>query len=396
MNVKLAEWAENYEPSAMQTLLPLSIAPDILSFSLGLPAVDLFPFETYQQALAEVMKMGASAFQYAPPSFELKKHIAKLMREKNIYCSVDQIFLTTGAQQGISLLARLLLNLNGSIITEEFVYPGLLQAVAPLQPKILTISTDPESGMRLSELKNQLSNGCTPAFIYAMTEGHNPLTVSMSLENRMELVDICKTFKVPVIEDDPYGFLYYTHNTPSLRSFNDEWVYYVGSFSKIVAPSFRIGWLIVPEEISFKLSILKESSDINTATFTQHILLKMLNCDFLNKHLNKLRNEYKLRRDTMVKALSLYFQGTTISYRIPNSGLFIWVELPRHLDAIKLFHHAIHAEKVSFIPGNSFAVDANTGASHCLRLNFSCNSPSQIQAGIRRLARAFKHISMSQ
>jgi 2-aminoadipate transaminase len=392
-NIKLAHWITATECSAMQKLLARNITSDFISFSLGLPAADFFPLGAYQQAFNAVIAQGPNLFQYAPPLLELKKHIVTLMQKRQVTCSLEQIFLTTGAQQGLSLLAKLLVNHKDTILTETLVYPGLLQAVAPLQPNFTTVPTDLAQGINLFAIEKILKTGCRPAFIYTMADGHNPLSLSMPLQHRIALTDMSQQYEIPIIEDDPYGLLQYGQALPSLKHFGGDWVFYVGSFSKIIAPSLRIGWLVVPEAIVSKLAILKEGADIDTATFNQYVVAKMLDERFLNNHLDKLCYEYKLRRDTMVQSLQQYFTPNTVSFTVPNSGLFIWLRLPSSVNTTELFNHAIHKENVAFIPGNAFAVHAHAEENHYIRLNFSFCNTAQIDEGISRLARAVKHFT---
>jgi 2-aminoadipate transaminase len=250
----LAQWARSINRSMMQKMLSLTSRPGILSFALGLPAPELFPQDTFARAVAEVLSADPKALQYGPPFQPLKKHIVDLMAQRGVTCREEQIFLTAGAQQGMSLLARLFLDPGAQVLTEEAIYPGFRQVIEPFQPRIVTAPSDRESGMDVEAVESLLSSGARPAFIYAISDGHNPLAVSLSLEKRHALVELARKYEVPIVEDDAYGFLYYEEKPAApMRALDDDWVFYVGSFSKILAPSLRVGWLVVPETLLTRL-----------------------------------------------------------------------------------------------------------------------------------------------
>jgi 2-aminoadipate transaminase len=211
------------------------------------------------------------------PGEQIKQSVVQIMAQRGVICSPEQVFLTSGAQQGMSLLSRLLLDRHAPIVVEETIYSGILQAVEPLQPRILSVPTHPETGMDLDAVEAHLISGQRPAFMYAISDGHNPLGVSLSLEKRQRLVEIARRYGVPILEDDAYGFLCYDGEPlPPLRALEPDWVFYIGSFSKILAPALRVGWVILPEALVPVLSALKEGSDINTATFSQRTVAAYL------------------------------------------------------------------------------------------------------------------------
>lgn len=386
----LAAWTKSIQTSAMQQLLALADRPGIVSFALGLPDDELFPRDVLAQAATSVLELERYALQYQPALKSLKKHIVHLMAQRNVLCTEEQIFLTAGAQQGMNLLAHLLLNPGGQVLTENQVYPGLQQVIAPFQPHHLLVPTDIEHGIDLDATRSLLASGMRPAFIYVMSEGHNPLGISMRSETRLGLIELARKYQVPIIEDDAYGFLYYTESpTQPLRALDDQWVFYLGSFSKIIAPSLRVGWLIVPEDLMPKLAVIKEASDINTATFSQRIIAAYLESGHLPQRLSLLRRVYGERRDAMLTALSQFFpRGARWSN--PSSGMFVWVELPHGIDTSALLPIAIEQENVAYIPGQAFSVDSQAQASHCMRLNFSRTTPERITEGVARLAHALR------
>jgi 2-aminoadipate transaminase len=365
--------------------------PDILSLALGLPAAELFPWEAYGRAAAQLLETDANALQYGPPSRVLKSQIVELMAQRGVACREEQVFLTAGAQQGINLLARLLLEPGGSVMTEELTYTGCQQVLEPYQPKVLSVPTSAQSGIDVDAVETYLENGARPAFIYTVTDGHNPLGVSLSREKRERLAGLAREFRVPIIEDDPYGFIHYEAATPPLRAFDENFVYYVGSFSKILAPALRAGWLVVPEALSMHLSIIKEASDIDTGTFSQRAISTFIANGHLNGHLEKLRREYATRRDAMLSSLGEHFAADA-RWNVPTSGIFIWVELQREVSTMELLKLAIERERVAFIPGQAFSVGGTPRATNCMRLNFSHSSAERIEEGVSRLARCLRLI----
>jgi 2-aminoadipate transaminase len=389
--VPLPGWTELLRRSPLEELLPTASRGDIISFALGLPAPQLFPVRDCAAAAARVLRaQGQASLQYGPPPPSLKRHVVRLMGSRGVECGEGQVFLTAGAQQGLSLLARLLLGPRGQVLTEELVYTGLQQAVAPYRPRTLTVPTDPETGMDVGAAEALLAGGARPAFLYAVTDGHNPLGVSMSLEKRRRLAGLARRHRVPVVEDDAYGFLHYDEEMlPPLRAFEAEWVFYVGTFSKILVPGFRAGWLVAPPSLAPALGSLKESSDINTATFAQHTVAAYLDAGRLPAHLRALRREYRARRDAMLRALAEHFPRGA-AWRSPRSGFFIWVELPGEVNLDEVLRDAIETERVAFVPGRSFSADARPRAARSMRLNFSNCTPERIAEGIARLGRVLR------
>ncbi len=383
----LANWAQNTGSSAIQQMMSVSNRADIISLSLGLPAAELFPAQQMAEALQSVLRGERFALQYSFPSQPLKAHIVNLMAQRGVQCREEQIFLTSGAQQGLSLLTRLLLNQGGEVLCEEIIYTGFQQAVEPYQPSFITVATDPETGIDLAAVERMLDR-TQPAFIYIVADGHNPMGVSLSHAKRRRLTELAGRYGVPILEDDPYGFINYESGQcePPLRAFDESWVFYIGTFSKIIAPALRTGWVVVPEELIPKLSIIKEASDINTCTLNQRAIAAYLDEGYLPEHLAKLRRVYGERRNAMLDALRKYFPPGS-RWREPASGLFVWVELPEPLDMRALLKTAIETEGVSFIPGQAFAVNQTSAPSSSLRLNFSNNNPALIEEAIARLGR---------
>ncbi len=387
----LAEWIRGSGQSAIQEMMAVANRPDVLSLALGLPAAELFPVRDYARAAQHVLETDPLALQYSLPSQSLKAHVVELMARRGVACREEEVFLTAGAQQGVSLLARLLLDHGGRVLCEEVVYTGMRQAVEPYSPAFVTVPTDAWAGVDVEAVERELRRA-RPAFIYLIPDGHNPLCVSLSEAKRARLAELAREYGVPIIEDDPYGFISYEPEPARpLRAYDADWVFYVGTFSKLLAPALRVGWLVVPRALTARLSIIKEASDINTCTFNQRAVAAYLDAGHLAGHSERLRDAYRERRDAMLDALREHFPEGSL-WRRPSHGLFVWVELPEPVDMGALLRDAVTAERVAFIPGQAFAVRPEAGASRGMRLNFSKNDPAQIAEGVRRLGRAVSRV----
>lgn len=384
--LRLADWTRTMQRSVLRQMLAVVARPGILSFAGGLPAPELFPTADYSAALQHVLASDRGALQYGPPYRPLKRHIVRLMAQRGVACHEDQVFLTTGAQQGLDVLTRLLLDPGGEVMLEEIVYTGIQQVVAPRQPRLLPVRTDLESGIDVAGVVEYLERGARPAFLYVITDAHNPLGVSISAEKRTQLVEAAAAYGLPIIEDDPYGFLSYDERClPPLRAGNDSHIFYVGSFSKILAPALRLGWMVVPEALIPKLTVIKEAGDLESSALTQRAVSAYLDAGHLPAHLARLRHEYQARRDAMLAAMVREFPAG-IRWTRPRAGMFIWVELAEGTDAGALLETAVERQRVAFVPGHAFALPG-IPCRNFMRLNFSNCCLSDIEEGIGRLGR---------
>ncbi len=389
--LRLADWTHTMSRSVLRQMISVVSRPGILSFAGGLPDPDLFPRADFAAALAQVLANDKNSLQYRPPLPALKAHIVQLMAQRGVTCTPEQVFLTSGAQQGLDVLARLLLNPGGEVLLEEVVYPGAQQVVASAQPRILSVPTDLRTGIDVEAVEAHLRRGARPAFIYAITDAHNPLGVSISPAKRQRLVELAQFYGVPIVEDDPYGFLHYDEKpVPPMRALEDKWVFYLGSFSKIIAPALRLGWLVAPENLVPKLTVVKEAEDLESSALIQRAVAAYLTAGHLPGHLQELRREYGRRRDTMLAALQRHFPVGSW-WTKPSGGMFIWVELPQNYDTAALLPIAVEEEQVAFIPGYAFAVPGHT-VTNCLRLNFSTCTPEMIDEGMERLGRVLNRV----
>jgi 2-aminoadipate transaminase len=388
--LRLARSMAKMNQSGLREIMALAVRPGVLSLAVGLPAPELFPMAELAQATTRLLTTDPGSLQYGVPHQPLKGQIVELMAMRGVQCRPEQVFLTSGSQQAMDLLCRLLIDSDSQVLIEETVYDGIQMAIKRQDPEILTVSTDPRTGIDVDEIEALLVRGARPSFIYVITDGHNPLGVSISVEKRHRLVDLARAFGVPIIEDDAYGFLYYDQRpAPPLRALDEKWVFYLGSFSKILAPALRAGWTVVPEELAPRLSMLKHAADLDTPSFSHRTISSYLECGYLPTHIESIRDEYRRRRDAMLKALDEHFPKE-VKWSRPSSGMFVWVELPREMDATMLLRAAVETENVAFTPGVAFAANGSKHANHCLRLSFGNTPPTRLEEGIRRLARVIK------
>lgn len=384
--IRLASWTSTMQRSMLRQMIAVVGQPGILSFAGGLPAPELFPVEDYTAALARVLSTDRGSLQYGPPYLPLKHHIVGLMAQRGVTCRPEQVFLTTGAQQALAVLSRLLLDNGGEVLLEGLVYTGIQQAIAPMRPRVLSLTTDLQTGVSIADIQNHLEAGARPAFLYLIPDAHNPLGVSISPEKRQTLLALSAENHLTVIEDDPYGLLTFGEdNPPPLRASGDEHVFYVGSFSKILAPALRLGWTIVPEHLVPQLTVVKEAGDLESSALTQRAVSAYLDSGRFPDHLRTLRTAYRERRDAMLEALAAHMPDGC-RWSEPQGGMFIWVELPGHVDAMELLETAVEEEKVAFIPGQAFALPG-VHAGNYMRLNYSNCCIADIHEGIERLGR---------
>jgi len=386
----IARASEIMRQSTLREVLALASRPGVLSFAVGLPGQSLFPVEGLSRAAAELFATDRQSLQYGIPYPPLKAQIVELMRLRGVTCRPEQVFLTSGSQQGMHLFARLLLVPGGRVMFEDTVYDGMPMAVKRLEPEILAIPTDLNEGIDADAVERHLAAGPAPAFLYLITDGHNPLGVSLDEAKRRRLAALARQHRMPILEDDAYGFLYYEASpAPPLRAHEDEWVFYLGSFSKILAPGLRSGWIVAPEELMPMLAALKHAADLDTPSFSQRMISTFLASGELPGHMARLRAAYGAQRDALLAALDRRLAGA-VRWNRPRAGMFVWVELPERIDTAQLVRPAIEEEKVAFSPGAAFAVRGSHHADHCLRLAFAHLTPEEIETGVERLARVIE------
>lgn len=392
---KLSARSKSMKASAIRELLNLVNNPEIISLAGGMPDPELFPTETIAEISKHVfINNGGKALQYGPTEGikPLRDTLVRMALEEGITnIEVDNLIITTASQQGLQLVAQIFIDPGDPVIVEAPSYVGGLQAFQAFQADFITVPMD-EEGIKtdileekIKELKNK---GKNPKFIYVIPNFQNPAGVTMSLGRRKKLLEISHTFGIPVIEDDPYGEIRFEgEKIPSLLELDKIGnVLALRTFSKILAPGLRLGWIIGEKEIVRKIAIAKQAADLCSPSSTQYIADKFIRDGYLSNYLSKVREVYKMKKDTMLLALEKYFPKEC-TWTKPTGGMFVWVETPEYIDTDALFYEAIQ-EKVAYVIGSAF-YPYGEDKRH-MRLNFTLPTPEKIDEGIRRLGELLK------
>jgi 2-aminoadipate transaminase len=394
--------AKGVKSSAIRELLKITQQPEMISFAGGLPANDVFPIDRIEQSCQKILEENAvTALQYGETEGyrPLRDMIARHIARYGIKVQAENVLMTTGSQQALDLIGKLLINAGDRVLVEAPTYLGALQAFNMYGAEYLSVPCD-EYGLRTDLLEAPLRLG--PKFMYVLPNFQNPGGTTLAEGRRRALVTLASRYGIPIVEDDPYGQLRYEgEHLPPLVVLDRENVrgdggytignvIYLSTFSKTLAPGLRLGWVVAPPEVIAKLVQLKQGADLHTSTFAQVVAYEVARGNFLDEHVKKLRNVYRERRDVMLAALEEYFPSE-VTWTRPEGGLFLWVTLPVGMDASTLFNGALK-QNVAFVPGDSFFApngQEQEGSRH-LRLNFSNARPEQIREGIRRLSVAVK------
>jgi 2-aminoadipate transaminase len=396
---RYAQRIETLTSSTIRELLKLTQRPEVISFAGGLPASEFFPLERIEEATCRLLKEnGPVAMQYSTTEgyYLLREMISRHVARYGIETGPENILITTGSQQALDLLAKLFLDRADPVLVEEPSYLGALQAFKVYGPKFMGLPLD-DQGMVIDDLQRALERD--PLFLYLLPNFHNPAGVTLDESRRWRIAELARKFKVPIVEDDPYGQLRYEgEHRPTVYSIDCELtdragegecgnVIYLSSFSKVLSPGLRLGWVIAPEDVIGRLVQLKQGADLHTSTFCQHVAFEVAKGGFLDENIEKLCGVYRTRRDAMLNALGEYMPEE-VTWTVPEGGLFLWVTLPEGVDSQELLEAALK-ENVAFVPGNAFYAQEGKGARNC-RLNFSAARPEKIDEGIDRLAKAVK------
>jgi 2-aminoadipate transaminase len=387
----MAKRMQFVKPSFIREILKVTQDPTVISFAGGLPSPELFAVEPMAQAAAKVFRQdGRSALQYSTTLGHepLRQWIAAYMgRRYGLAVDADQILVTSGSQQGLDLIGKVFVNPYDPVVIEEPGYLGAIQTLALCEARIYSVPLLDE-GPDLDFLETLL-DGDKAKLIYAIPNFQNPSGLTYSTATRQSLAERLQDRDLVVVEDDPYGLLRYEgRDLPSLATMLPDKVLLLGSFSKIVAPGLRLGWICGPKDIIKELVIAKQAADLHTGTVVQRILGQYLQDNDLDSHVAMLRRAYVQRRDAMISAMEQSFPSE-VTFTRPQGGMFLWVSLPAGLSSLRLFEVAI-GQKVAFVPGTPFYVDG--GGESNLRLNFSNASESDIETGIARLGAAMREM----
>ena len=399
---RYAQRTKNIKSSAIRELLKITQKPEVISFAGGLPAPEVFPTERFREACNKVLAtQGRQALQYsATEGYEpLREMIAQQTARYGVKARPENVLITSGSQQALDLMGKLLINPGDSVLVEAPTYLGALQAFNAYGAEYIAVPSD-NDGLRTNQLEEALRLG--PKFMYVLPNFQNPGGTTLAEGRREQLVLLAERYGIPIVEDDPYGQLRYEgeHLTPLIaldrRNMGNDSDYsrgnviYLSTFSKTLAPGLRLGWMVAPADVIAKLVQIKQGADLHTSTFTQMVAYEVAQDNFLDEHIKLIRKVYGERRDVMLQALEEFFPPE-VTWTRPQGGLFLWVTLPEGMDCHQLFEAAIK-ENVAFVAGDSFYAGngfASEGRRH-FRLNFSNAEPEQIREGIRRLSVAIR------
>ena len=377
--------------SEIRELLKLTSQPDIISFAGGMPAPELFPVEGVKKAAMEVMdESGRAALQYASteglPALR-EKIVARMKAKNNIDTTPDNILITSGSQQGLDFSARVFLNPGDVVLLESPSYLGAVNAFKACEPEFKEIPTD-DNGMIIEDLEKVLAETKNVKMIYVIPDFQNPTGKTWSLERRQKFMEVVNKYEIPVVEDNPYGELRFENeNMPSLKSLDTKGlVIFLGTFSKILAPGLRIGWVCASDEILGKYNFIKQGADLQSSSIDQLIANKFLDMYNLDEHVAKIKEVYRKRRDVMLKTMEETFPKEA-KFTHPDGGLFTWVVLPDYMNAKDMATQCLE-KKVAYVPGGSFF--PNGGKENHFRLNYSCMPEDKIKEGITKIAEVIK------
>ena len=380
----LAARAAKMNPSVIREILKVTEKPGIISLAGGLPSPKTFPVDAFAKACEVVLGHdGASALQYAASEGygPLREAIAE-----QLPWDVDpaQVLITTGSQQGLDLVAKVLIDTGSRVLVETPTYLGALQAFTPMEPQVAAVASDDE-GVVVDELPAKVGSGADKArFLYVLPNFQNPTGRTMSEARRAALVEQAAALDLPLIEDNPYGDLWFDNPPPRpLTARNPEGCIYLGSFSKVLAPGLRLGYVVAPKAVFPKLLQAKQAADLHTPGYNQRLVAEVMKGGFLDRHVPTIRALYKQQRDAMLAALEREMAGLGVHWNSPQGGMFLWLRLPEGLDATALLPQAVE-RNVAFVPGAAFYADQ--ADPRTLRLSFVTASAAQIDTGIAALA----------
>jgi len=394
-----AERTSEMKRSTVREILKLTAKPEVISFAGGLPAPELFPVERIREATDTILaERGSEVLQYSTTEGmpELRKLIAKRLSKGSFQISPENILITSGSQQGIDMVARILLNEGDRVIVENPTYVGMLSSWKPMHLQFSAVPTDNE-GMHVEEILPLMKD--RHKLIYSIPTFQNPQGTTLIPERRKRLAEILVENNLLYVEDDPYGELRYSGDpVPSVlqteaafRSATDVNgnVIYLGTFSKVLTPGLRIGWVAAAYPVIDKLVQIKQATDLHTSTFNQFISYELARDEeFLNSHIKTLRDTYRQRRDLMLATMDEHFPEE-VTWTRPEGGLFLMVTLPAHLNAAEILVKALE-QNVAFVPCDAFFI-GNMGH-NTFRLNFSNARPEMIVEGIKRLGAVLKSV----
>ena len=394
--ISLDPWFDNYadrasglNASEVRALFAVASRPEVVSLAGGMPFVAALPIEKVRSSLERVLTDSPNqALQYGSGQGleSLREQILEVMALEGIRAGVDDVVVTTGSQQALDLVTKLFINPGDAILAESPSYVGAMGVFSSYQARVEHIAMD-DDGMIPSALLERIqalqAQSVPLKFVYLIPNFQNPAGVTLSASRRLEILDIAKAHGILVVEDNPYGLLWFdTPPPPAIRSADDEGVIYLGSFSKTFAPGFRVGWVVAPHGIREKLVLASEAAILSPSSFSQMVLSNYFEDEDWRQQISTFRELYRDRRDAMAQALSTYLPKVT--HTNPTGGFYLWLTLPEGLDSKEMLPRAI-TELVAYTPGTAFFANGEGRAN--LRLAFCFPEPVFITEGIKRLAR---------
>lgn len=383
-----AQRAAGLSASEVRALFAVASRPEVVSLAGGMPFVSALPESFVMGALERTMRdHGPTAMQYGSGqgTERIRSHIVEIMGLEGIDASIDNVVVTTGSQQAVDLVAKLFLDPGDVVLAEAPSYVGALGVFRSYQAETVHVAID-DDGLIPEALREQIASvqaaGKRIKFLYTIPNFHNPAGVTMSAERRPEILEICRSHNILVLEDNPYGLLWFDRPAPNaIRSLDEDGVIYLGSFSKTLAAGFRVGWALAPHAIREKLILASESAILSPSVFAQLVIAEYLDQVDWRAQIDTFRGIYRERRDAMIEALAEHLPG--LRHTTPNGGFFVWMDLPAELDSKAMLPRAVK-ELVAYTPGTAFFADG--GGRQNMRLSFCYPTPESIRLGVRRLA----------
>lgn len=389
--VSFADRMKQLKGSEIREFMALTAKPDIISFAGGMPAPELFPVKQVLEATKAVLEEnGEEALQYGTTEgvTRLREQIAARMKAKNnIETDAAHILMTSGSQEGLAFSAQVFLNKGDVVLLESPSYLGAINAFKTCEPDFIDIPTDSE-GMLMDELERVLETTTNVKMIYVIPDFQNPSGKTWSLERRKQFMEIVNKYEIPVIEDNPYGELRFEGEAlPALKSLDTKGlVVYLGTFSKILAPGLRLGWICAEEKILAKYNFIKQAYSLQAPTLSMLVASKWIDMYDLDAHVEKIKECYKNRKNTMIAIMKKELPDSC-KFTDPQGGLFTWIELPAHMNAKALSMKCLE-QKVAFVTGTGFY--PNGGHENTLRLNYSNMPEEKIVEGMTKLCAIIK------
>jgi 2-aminoadipate transaminase len=371
-------------PSAIREILKVTERPGIISLAGGLPSPKTFPISAFAEACAAVLEReGEAALQYAASEGfgPLREQIATTLP-----WPVDpaQILITTGSQQGLDLIAKILIDKASKVLVETPTYLGALQAFTPMEPHVASVASD-DHGVDVGDLQAQAAGA---RLVYLLPNFQNPTGRTMTEERRTAVCAAAMRLGLPIVEDNPYGELWFDEAPPlPLAARHPDGCIYLGSFSKVLAPGLRLGFMVAPKAIFPKLLQAKQAADLHTPGFNQRLAFEVMKDGFMARHVPTIRALYRAQRDAMLAALGREMRELDVQYNAPAGGMFLWLRLPEGISATQLLPAAVE-RGVAFVPGAPFY--AHEADPRTLRLSFVTASVDEIDRAIAALAQVLR------